>query len=91
MIKKIATKRRQFTVSAGSKYTTRYGRNVEILKYDFNNSVYPVVAAVAKLNGEDAILVQYRRDGTPKPISGRKNLKGFELVNFNATFKIEAK
>lgn len=89
MIKKIATKRRQFTVAAGEKYTTRYGRNVEILKYDFNNEKYPVVAAVSKLSGEDAILVQYRRDGTPKP-TGR-NMKGFELVDFNSTFKIESK
>ena len=91
MIKKIATKRRKFAVSAGSKYMTRYGRDVEILKYDFNNSKYPVVAAVSKLSGEDAILVQYRRDGTPKPMPGRKNLKGFELVDFNNIFKIESK
>lgn len=91
MIKKIAAKRRQFAVSSGEKYTTRYGRNVEILKYDFNNAKYPVVAAVSKLSGEDAILVQYRRDGVPKPITGRKNMKGFELVNFNSIFKIESK
>lgn len=91
MIKKIATKRRNFVISSGKRYTTRYGRDVEILKYDFNNAKYPVVAAVSKLSGEDAILVQYRRDGTPKPMPGRKNTKGFELVDFNSIFKISSK
>lgn len=88
MIKKLNSKKQQ-VITLKNKYVTRYGRSAKILTTSFRNDKYPVIALVSKLDSDDEILVQYTLEGKAKPFDGRANVIGFDLVEFNSSFKLK--
>ena len=81
MIKKIAKSAVDHSIKLHKSYKTRYGRKVRIICTDFNNTDFPIIAEVDKLETDDSsILIQYTASGRAKCMSGRKWVRGFDLV-----------